>query len=167
MFKGKSRFEQLDESILRREYGSSLVLAIFILVVLAVLGVYMVTLSGVQAFTPAFAIQGAQAYQAADSGIEWGIYEATTPPGTCATFPPPAGKVLTVGAFKVTVTCSATPFSEGGGNFNSYAITALAARPPPHGPRTPARRRRPGGDGAPRCTALPRPSSPSRSSGRR
>ena len=112
--------------ILRREDGFSLVLAIFILVVLAVLGVYMVTLSGVQAFTPAFAIQGAQAYQAADSGIEWGIYEATTPPGACGSFPPSAGKDLTVGAFKVHVTCSATPFSEGGDNFNSYEITALA-----------------------------------------
>jgi hypothetical protein len=33
---------------------------------------------------------------------------------------------LTVGAFKVHVTCSATPFSEGGDNFNSYEITALA-----------------------------------------
>ena len=115
-----------QKPILCREDGFSLVLAIFIVVVLAALGVYMVTLSGVQAFTPAFAIQGAQAYQAADSGIEWGIYEAITPPGTCATFPPPAGKVLTLGDFKVTVTCSATPFSEGGSAFNFYKITALA-----------------------------------------
>ena len=115
--------------ILRREDGFSLVLAIFILVVLAVLGVYMVTLSGVQAFTPAYAVRGAQAYQAADSGIEWGIYEATeatTPPGGCDTFPSPTGKVLNIGDFKVTVTCSATPFSEGGDNFNFYKITALA-----------------------------------------
>lgn len=57
----------------RHSAGFALIHAIFLLVVLAFLGVTMVTLSGVQSRTPLFALQGARAYQAARSGIEWGI----------------------------------------------------------------------------------------------
>lgn len=57
----------------QRQAGFALVNAIFLLVVLALLGVAMVTLSGVQSRTPLFALQGARAYHAARSGLEWGI----------------------------------------------------------------------------------------------
>lgn len=62
-----------EADFIRQQTGFALVNAIFLLVVLAFLGVVMVTLSGVQSRTPVFALQGARAYYAARSGIEWGI----------------------------------------------------------------------------------------------
>ncbi len=52
--------------------GFTLVQAVFILVVLSLIGVAMVRLSGVQSSTSVLALQGARAYQAARSGLEWG-----------------------------------------------------------------------------------------------
>lgn len=78
-----------------RQAGFALVNAIFLLVVLALLGVVMVTLSGVQSRTPVFALQGARAYHAARSGIEWGI----------AKIPACSGSADNSG-FAVAVTCS-------------------------------------------------------------
>ncbi|MBN2644955.1 MAG: pilus assembly protein MshP [Desulfuromonadaceae bacterium] len=51
--------------------GFTLVQAIFILVVLALLGVYMVTMFTVQQSTSTLALQQARAYQAARAGVEW------------------------------------------------------------------------------------------------
>jgi len=62
---------------MKRQAGFSIVMAIFILVVLGLLGGYMVKLSGVQHATSTFAIQGARTYQAARAGIEWGVYRVT------------------------------------------------------------------------------------------
>ena len=108
-----------------RQRGFSIVAAIFILVVLAALGAFMVTISTNQAIGSALDIQGSRAYQAARSGIEWGVYKvqataaynfahASDPSatnsnkrsctGASATFVPTAP---TLSAFTVSVACSA------------------------------------------------------------
>jgi MSHA biogenesis protein MshP len=56
-----------------REAGFTIVQAIFVLVVLGMLGAYMVTMSTVQQATSTQALMQARAYQAARSGLEWGI----------------------------------------------------------------------------------------------
>ena len=56
-----------------KQQGFSIVMAIFILVVLGLLGSYMVRLSGVQQATSSYALQGAKAYQAAKAGLGWAI----------------------------------------------------------------------------------------------
>ena len=53
--------------------GFTIVQAIFILVVLAMLGTYMVSLSTVGQATSTQALLQARAYQAARAGLEWGI----------------------------------------------------------------------------------------------
>ena len=58
---------------MKHQAGFSLVMAIFILLVLGLLGGYMVTLQGVQTQTTLDALQGARAYQAARAGIEWSL----------------------------------------------------------------------------------------------
>lgn len=110
--------------------GFALINAIFLLVVLAFLGVVMVTLSGVQSRTPVFALQGARAYHAARSGIEWGI----------AQIPACAGSADNSG-FTVTVTCSnptpgiyvirstATQGSYGSLDFASRTVQAKVSGP--------------------------------------
>ena len=65
--------------------GFSLVTAIFLLVILASLGAFIVTISGVQQTSSALDVQGSRAYQAARSGIEWGTYQVLqTAAGTVA-----------------------------------------------------------------------------------
>jgi MSHA biogenesis protein MshP len=61
--------------------GFSLVSAIFLLVVLAVLGVAMVSFSTMQNQSQALDVMGSRAYQAAQAGIEWAAYTilATSP----------------------------------------------------------------------------------------
>ncbi len=54
--------------------GFSVVTAIFLLVVLAAMGAFMVTFSTVQHIPSAQDVQGVRAYQAARAGIEWGAY---------------------------------------------------------------------------------------------
>ncbi|HQQ34396.1 MAG TPA: hypothetical protein PK372_00455 [Rugosibacter sp.] len=113
----------------KRIQGFAIVTAIFILVVLAALGAFIVSISTNQQIGTALDIQGVRAYQAAKSGVEWGIYqiEATpaynfsygTPavavgnanpntracPASPASFAPAAP---TLAGFTVTVTCAAT-----------------------------------------------------------
>ena len=61
----------------RNQQGFSLVSAIFLLIVLAALGAYMVTIGGTNRATTTAALQGARAYQAARSGIDWAVYIIT------------------------------------------------------------------------------------------
>jgi MSHA biogenesis protein MshP len=57
----------------RRAGGFAIVSAIFILVVLASLAGFIVSVTATQSLTFAQDIQGARAYQAARAGTEWGI----------------------------------------------------------------------------------------------
>ena len=129
--------------------GFALPSAIFLIVVLAVLGAIVVTVSGLQHTSSARDVMGAKAYQAARAGIEWGAYQvlqqaalpgagvcppaAGIPPST--TIPMPAGTDLT--GLTVNVTCVLTNANEGsrtagGGNpLEFYVITATACNQPP------------------------------------
>ncbi len=74
---------------------------------------YMVTLSGVQQRTSLFALQGARAYQAAQGGIEWGLYRVLQASSCAAT------TSFVVDGFTVEVGCQALPN-------NVYRITSKA-----------------------------------------
>lgn len=90
-----------------RQAGVGLVTAIFLLVVLAGLGVASVTLFTSQQASSNLDLEGAKAYQAARAGIEWGLYEQLRH-GRCAntnSFGFPVTSVL--GSFRVTVECVA------------------------------------------------------------
>lgn len=107
----------------RNAHGFSLVAAIFILVVLATLAAFMVTIGAVQRWTTVGAAQGARAYQAAHAGIEWGILQAVGTGGSgCAAWP-----AFTLDGFSVTVNCTQTgPHTEGGVPYLVYSITSTA-----------------------------------------
>lgn len=110
-----------------RQRGFSLVAAIFLLVILAMLGAFMVTLSTTQNITSAQDYQGSQAFRAARSGIEWAAaricygagvanpaYPATT---TCPTMPltdcSAVSATLVIGNYSVTVACTLNSYDEG------------------------------------------------------
>ena len=106
-------------SILKNNAGFTLVQAIFIVVVLSLLGVAMMRLIGVQSSTSIFALQGARAYQAARSGLEWGAAQASVGSSCNGT--------IAVESFSVAVSCSSQQFTEGPiGPYAVYRISATA-----------------------------------------
>lgn len=113
------------------ESGFVLPTAIFLLVILAALAAYMVTLSRTSHISSALDIQGARAYQAARAGIEWAAWQVVDPQGlqpNPAPCPAPTTLVLTgtLAAFSVDVSC--TPFVEtdGADTVAIYQITSTA-----------------------------------------
>lgn len=93
-----------------RQRGFALVSAIFILVVLAALGGFIVTISTSQHIGGALDVQGARAYQAARAGVEWGVYQVlkvntNACPAASTNLPALAADLA---EFGVTVTCSKT-----------------------------------------------------------
>jgi MSHA biogenesis protein MshP len=114
-----------------RVRGFSLISAIFLLVVLAALGVAMVSISSVQHQSATLDIQGVRAYQAARAGLEWGIYQRLRN-GNCAAtsnVAMPGGTSLS--DFTVTVTCTAD--SGAGLNIANAVIQATACNLPAGG----------------------------------
>ena len=110
----------------KMQRGFSLVSAIFLLVVIAALGTFAVTLSTTQQQSSAMDVMGARAYQAARAGIEWGTYQALRNAGACAvttTLPALPG---TLNGFTVIVTCTPTAFVENGIPGNSFLLVSNA-----------------------------------------
>lgn len=111
--------------------GFALVSAIFLLVVLAALGAFMVSFSTVQHATSAQDMNGSRAYQAARAGMEWGAYQVMRTPtfacdGTTTPLPALAG---TLALFTVNVQCTTVVASEGAvaNNVNLYQIVSTAS----------------------------------------
>jgi len=140
----------------RQQLGFTIVSAIFILVVIAALGAFIVNISSSQQIGSALDVQGSRAYQAARAGIEWGVYQVqastnyqfgfgTSPVGTnlkttasinvraCPTSPSsftlPAP---TLTGFTVTVTCTATT-DQGSTGPTVYKVVATACNQPSGG----------------------------------
>ena len=105
--------------------GFAIITAIFILVVLAVLGAFMVNVSSNQHIGSALDVQGVRAYQSARAGIEWGLYQ-TSIGNSCASINnnsfTPAASTLT--GFTVTITCNASVDASSGPTI--YTITSTA-----------------------------------------
>ncbi|HET6725125.1 MAG TPA: agglutinin biogenesis protein MshP [Gammaproteobacteria bacterium] len=112
----------------RKEQGVALVLAVFIITVLAALGAYIVTVGSVQHQTIALTLQQTRALNAARAGAEWVSYQIAAtgncPAAPIADFDPGAP---TLSAFTVTdITCNVTTHTISGGDINIYVIDATA-----------------------------------------
>ena len=114
---------------LNNQNGFTLVQAIFILVVLALLGTYMVSLSTVGQATSTQAVMQARAYQAARAGLEWGIAQVTDTK-SCASWATDTPKIE---GFSVTVDCDdIDEYTEGDTSYNVYNLTSTAFYPAPN-----------------------------------
>lgn len=115
---------------LHRQAGVSLVTAIFLLVVLAMLAVAIVSVSGTHQISSALDVQGARAYQAARAGIEWGLYKQLRPAPQAACFVPTTFALpgaSNLAGFTVTVQCTVT---DGPGTLKRYQIVSTACNQP-------------------------------------
>ncbi|CAB1367602.1 pilus assembly PilX N-terminal domain-containing protein [Denitratisoma oestradiolicum] len=119
-----------------QQSGFTIVSAIFILVVLAALGAFILVVSTTQQIGSAYDVQGARAYQAARAGIEWGIYQtwSSSPAGragaAACTSTTLAFAGTTLHEFRVTVSCVATPDPAGMGGPTVFTVIAVACNRP-------------------------------------
>lgn len=120
--------------------GFSIVSAIFLLLVLAALGAFILTFSSAQHTTSAQDVEGSRAYQAARAGIEWGVYQVlrVPPPPAAApacfasptTVASPATVPLgsTLAGFTVVASCNLSTHTEAGVTVTIYRITSTASK---------------------------------------
>lgn len=109
-----------------KQRGITLVMAIFILIVLALLGAYMANLSGVQRAIENNALAGARAYQAARAGLGWAA-ERLNGGGTCADVNLQTGMTFPdISGFTVALNCTLSSFQEGSATVNVYQLNARA-----------------------------------------
>lgn len=117
-----------------RQQGFAIVSAIFIIVALAALGVYITVVSSTQHLGSTLDLEGARAYQAARSGSEWGAAQVVLVAGASCF---PDKNLGAVNGVAVTVRCEAGPAGPAGeiGLGALFTIRAWACN-------------RPGADGA-------------------
>lgn len=132
--------------IQQAQRGFAAIAAIFLVVILAALGAFMLTFSNTQQLTSAQDIQGTRAYWAARAGLEWGIgsvVASTATPPACPILPVPATPsslpsssttpLATTfdGGLTVTVTCVRNDYEEsattGSPNRFIYHFTSVAS----------------------------------------
>ncbi len=128
---------------MKKQCGLSLITAIFLLVLLAGLGAAIVSVTTTSQTRSALDVMSARAYQAARSGVEWGLYQITINSSCVATsnltFPATA-TTLGPGSpspFVVTVTCLRTIDANNGPDV--HTVTATSCNKPNGGacPGTP------------------------------
>ena len=116
----------------RRQSGFVLVLAVFMLVMLAAISAYLLTISNLQVQTAVQDELGARAYQSARTGIDWGAYQILRAPAQPFATACVAGSTTQtialsgeLAGFSVAVTCQAgAAQTEGASTFRAYNISA-------------------------------------------
>lgn len=114
----------------RRNGGFSIVSAIFLIVVLSGLAVAAVSLTASQQTSSALDLLGSRAYEAARSGVEYGLYRQVN--GNCAATSSfvPGGSLS---SFTVTVQCTVVPTPGMDAKMNRIIVTATACNQPAGG----------------------------------
>jgi MSHA biogenesis protein MshP len=137
---------------LERQTGFSIIAAIFLLVVLALLGAFIASVTGMQQSSGQLDVLGVRAYQSARAGMEWGAFQVLDPNNTinqvsCAAPNMPvcpgggggttdlaAGTLAgSLSPFTVTVVCTRTIAAEGNRNIWVYELVATACNQPTTG----------------------------------
>ena len=95
----------------RGQNGFTLIAAIFMLVVVATLVVFIAKARSVQQTTLLYGVQGARAIQAARSGIEWGIHQSIVNDSCVASS---SFTSAAFAGFNIVVECDRTTHDEGG-----------------------------------------------------
>lgn len=110
----------------RPDRGFTLVSAVFLIVVVALLATFMVSIGTTQQQTATWSVLGARAFAAAQSALERALHGVLD--SGCAGVP--AAFTFAGGAldgFQATLACSATAVDEAGTAYNVYALEAQAS----------------------------------------
>ena len=109
--------------------GFSLVTAIFLVVVIALLAGFMVTIGSIQKTTMAFSIVGSRANFAAVSAVEWGAHHVLNVGGGPTCFASPTTFTVSGGAsgnFNVTLECVETSVTEGPTTYSVFDTDVIS-----------------------------------------
>lgn len=106
----------------RFQNGFAAIAAIFLVVILAALGGFMLTFSNTQQLTSAQDLQGTRALWAARAGVEFGVGTVVSASSCPASSP----VLLSVDGFSVCVACSDQTHTEGATVVHIHQITANA-----------------------------------------
>jgi MSHA biogenesis protein MshP len=93
--------------------GFALMMAVFIIVTLAAIGVYLLTVSTGQLQAATQDEQGARAHQAARTGIEWAAFQILRNGGNCATVSTTLDLQQGLLGFHATIGCTVNTEDEG------------------------------------------------------
>jgi len=105
----------LKQKLKLRQNGMSLIGAIFIMVILSAVGVYLLSLNAMQQTGTSLSLQSSRALYAAESGIEWAAWYVRTN-NNC----PASGTSFNIENFMLNIDdCTETSITEG---TNSYKI---------------------------------------------
>ncbi len=113
----------------RHSPGFALPSAIFLLVILASLGAFVLSVSTSQHIGAALDVLGARGYQAARAGIEWGLFQSLHNDSCGSTTLAFGGTGLS--EFSTAVACTRTTADELGTTVTADQITATACNQPP------------------------------------
>ena len=104
--------------------GFAAIAAVFLVVMLAALGAFMVSVSNTQQLSSAQDVQGSRAYWAARAGLEWAIASQGAGTTTCfgGATPP-----TTLQGFTLTVSCAPSSFTEGASLVYIFRHTSVAS----------------------------------------
>jgi MSHA biogenesis protein MshP len=104
------------------QHGFAAIAAIFLVVLLAALGGFMLTFSNTQQLTAAQDLQGSRAYWAARAGLAWAVAKIVATPSAC-----PTGAPTAVDGFAVTVTCTSSSYVDGATTVLIYRLDSRAS----------------------------------------
>ena len=109
----------------RFQRGFAAVAAIFLVVLLAALGAFMVTFSNSQQLSSAQDVQGTRAYWAARAGLEWAIVNIAVCTNPAST--PMAGAPATINGYTMAVSCTFSTYTDAGNTVNIFLIESNAS----------------------------------------
>jgi MSHA biogenesis protein MshP len=89
------------------QHGFAAIAAVFLVLILAAFGAFMVSFSNTQQLNSAQDLQGSRAYWAARAGLEWAIVSVGA--SACWATTPPA----TIDGFNMAISCSVLSYTEG------------------------------------------------------
>ena len=112
-------------SSLKRQRGVSVLMAVFLLLLMATLAAGMVSIVSTSNVNMAADIGGARAYQAARAGAEWGMYQLD-PNAQAAALPACVNGVPPIPGHAVNVVCQSWDTTEGGRQIRIYRISSRA-----------------------------------------
>jgi MSHA biogenesis protein MshP len=105
------------------QHGFAAIAAIFLVLVLAAFGAFMVSFSNTQHLNTARDVQGSRAYWAARAGLEWGV-AGVFATSACAA----PSTTMAIETFSVVITCPAPlVYIEGAATVSIFQITAVAS----------------------------------------
>lgn len=108
---------------MRHTEGFTLISALFVVVVVASLAVYLATLSTAQHTSSALSVRASQAMYIAQSGIDWVAYRLAQG-DSCAAIP----SLLSVDGYDLAIeNCTTQTVSEGGASYPLHAIAVNAS----------------------------------------